>query len=1086
MIMRYKIYYLILSVLAFFVMAGTGAYAQSEWTRYEYNSTDHKNHTINLSGNVYITKPIVIKSGAKVTIKNTTGNTLKISNGKDGVDAYSTTYMFLVESGATLKIMGDNDNSKIILDGGAGDAFATWSDAAIGGGIDPDKAVRKLRTCVLSHGTFSMDYACIQNVCGTNSDPSGTTDTGGAISVNGTSCGPTIIDHSIIRYCVSTAGSAILFADQKGGSLDPEDDCKITIRNTTIHYCHSRGGEGGIIRTFGTAVSNLHLYNNIIEKNRAKSGAGLYWNAHGHDNTKCTIDKCIFRNNYATDTGGAMMLETSFEFTGGVTEVYGNYAGSHGGGIGITGYNGGLISGGNMDMRINDRLKITNNTSEYGGGLSFYFGGMSYTKTTNINVIIDGCEISDNQSTKNGGAISFRNFPENYSSKPISVKITMNKGTFEDNTAVERGGGLYVLNTDISYTDTPSSADPQINMKRNKVTGSGVGFGGAIYLEKGSLELGPALMENNTATIDGGALYISGGLLTLKHTSTIQDNSTGRNGGGVWVDGGSKSNVGVSVKQLARLKRNKADNGKGGGVFIYQGQLVVAENKSIVLESNSAQNGGGAYIQGTMNVKGTSTVNDNVASQEAGGLYINGGDLKVANSIVLSGNYARSRGGGIVVNSGNIDFSSANIYNNRAGYDTSNTIVNTNANGGAICVTQGSITIGEGNIHDNYSARYGGAIYASNENDADFTTAAKNISLVGSGVFQKNNASYGGGLYVSGNINMTFAGSVINNNAVNGGGVFLSNGAKLTITGGIIKQNTAKGLPGEPRPTTGYQASSLTIHGIGGGVYLNSGKDESHPTNLVFALTGTTIGLYDNDADWGADAIFANGKNTTVTIPNINQMTFTNFSTPADSPLFWAEDYIKDDPNYDKGTKENKNWDSNKTNERHDFAIRNSMPAYHISFEESEETKTLTSYLSLDVGYELIFVTLVKKGLYPGENAVFTFTPATKKVSDTEYEVVSGTKPYQTVLFKCTKSNQTTEGVVKRLAIPYGWWKIEEGTWSWTYDPDNGSKYDKPLLIDKDHNEFEFGNVRRSDVPTTSEAIVTNRMVSTVTVISEE
>ena len=144
----------------------------------------------------------------------------------------------------------------------------------------------------------------------------------------------------------------------------------------------------------------------------------------------------------------------------------------------------------------------------------------------------------------------------------------------------------------------------------------------------------------------------------------------------------------------------------------------------------------------------------------------------------------------------------------------------------------------------------------------------------------------------------------------------------------------------------------------------------------------------------------------------------------------------------------------------------------------------LTKYLSHKVGYELIYITLVKKGLNPGENAVFTFTPATKKISDTVYEVETGTKPYQNVIFVCKNSDQTTNGVVRKLVIPSGWWKIEETSWSWAYNADNGTKYDSPVKIDADHREFEFNNIRDLNTPKTDEDIVENSMNSSVQTIS--
>lgn len=118
------------------------------------------------------------------------------------------------------------------------------------------------------------------------------------------------------------------------------------------------------------------------------------------------------------------------------------------------------------------------------------------------------------------------------------------------------------------------------------------------------------------------------------------------------------------------------------------------------------------------------------------------------------------------------------------------------------------------------------------------------------------------------------------------------------------------------------------------------------------------------------------------------------------------------------------------------------------------------------------------------ENAVFTFTPATKKISDTVYEVETGTKPYQNIIFVCKNSDQTINGVVRKLAIPSGWWKIDETSWSWAYTPDNGSKYDKLVKIDADHKEFEFQNTRKT--VNTSESIKTNEMKSSVSVRSAQ
>ena len=116
-VMRSKLSHILISLFAFLAPVGWDAYADSEWSNYTYST----NKTINLQENVFLTKPITITDGATVTINNTAGKTLYIRNGKDGDGSQ----MFIIESGATLNIVGGGENSMIIVDGGAG---YTWED----------------------------------------------------------------------------------------------------------------------------------------------------------------------------------------------------------------------------------------------------------------------------------------------------------------------------------------------------------------------------------------------------------------------------------------------------------------------------------------------------------------------------------------------------------------------------------------------------------------------------------------------------------------------------------------------------------------------------------------------------------------------------------------------------------------------------------------------------------------------------------------------------------------------------------------------------------------------------------------------
>ena len=1080
-VMRGKLSYIIL-LFAFLVLGGWDAYAESEWSNYTYSS----NRTINLNDDVYLTKAITITNGATVTINNTTGKTLYIRNGKEG----DGTQMFIIESGATLNIVGDGENSKIIVDGGAG---YTWSDYKLTASTN-----KKLKQAFLNRGTLFLKYVCIQDVRGELGEGKG-----GAIQIecNGGVNGQTTLINSIIRRCMAPHGSAIHIDDQKGNASNKPEDCRVHIKDSEICYCYSDGNKegnstsnigGGTIRSRGSTVARLYLTNTNVHHNRSRSGGGIYWNGAGWNDgeTKCIIDGCTFKLNRVAENGGGMMLESSFEFTGSQTTITENNANSQGGGIYICGYGGGLIDGGTLDFNLTNKLNITKNNAANGGGISFYFGGMSFTKKTYLNAVINGCNISNNTSKEYGGAICFRNYSSN---SLVTISIMLNSGTFNGNTAANKGGALYVENTDIKVSDNLSSS-AVINITNNSVTKAESGLGGAIYISEGNVELGKANITSNSSSYDGGGIYISKGSLDLQGSAVIQGNTAVRNGGGLWID--YPSGNAFYVRGNTQIKNNTAER-TGGGAFIQAGNFVVVPGSNLEVTENVSKKGGGAYIIGTLFVRSTSKFANNKVTYDedvyesghGGGMFISAGNLIVgdtnaANSkIEISGNHAQKFGGGIHINGGDIEISNCKISNNYAGYNQNNTgaILDANACGGAISASEGTINIKAGEISNNYAAKNGGGVYV---NNTDFTTAAKTVELTGSGAFQNNHAVNGGGMYVGGNIKMTFSGSFINNKATNGGGLFLTNGSQLTITGGFLRQNRAIGTTGQASPGTAYQIAASNLHGIGGGVYLNNGYNASYPTKLVFALTGNSIGVYDNYATWGADDVFASGKNTSVTLPNINQMTITDFETPANTPLYWAEDYITNDPNYGYGTKVKSTWDSDKTNDRYDFALKNSKNVYHIDFGNAQ-TMVLTKYLSHKVGYELIYVTLVKKGLNPGENAVFTFTPATKKISDTVYEVVTGTKPYQNVIFVCKDSDQTTNGVVRKLAVPSGWWKIEETSWSWAYNADNGTKYNSPVRIDADHKEFEFKNVRDTNAPSTDEDIVENSMRSSVQTIAQ-
>lgn len=1008
--------------------------------------------TYSLSGTVNLQNPITIANGKTLTI--TGSGTIKA--------AKAMAQMFNVDYGGKLIITGTSDTKHIVIDGGAVLATGANNKLTKTGGIS------LTAEAIINKGTLTMSNVTLQNVY---IDDSKTGDSGGGIYIIGTEGknGPTTLTNCTIQKCVSRHGAALhITAQDTKTHKNTPNGCSVTLNGCKIQNCYAdTKNEGGTIRTNGSAVSNLHIINTIVQNNRSDGfGGGLYWNAKGDPSTKLTLDGSTFQNNSAEVMGGGMMLETDFEFVGGTTRVYDNYTTSptgHGGGIVVTSYSGGGIPGLDVtfNFNLNDKLEVKGNKATNGAGISFNLttyglnpdfnaeaNNKPSTKVT-ANVNVDGGIITDNIATGHGGGIRlFNNTQGNNGNRTIVVNIKMNRGTLSGNKAAY-GAGVYTYKADVT---NDADSEDVISMSNNIASVNG----GAICVDGGkNITLYKNNMISNSAQ-NGAGIYISGesGLnVTFNGTTLMQGNSASVNGGGVYINGGN-----LNINDNSQLIENTAISGNGGAVYIGAGGMTVAENKIAVFESNSSAQGGGAFISGgTLNVKGDIHIEDNKATNEGGGIYVNSGDVSLADCYVSG---------------------------NKAGYDKDGIKVNDIANGGALSIHNGSVNIIKGDVTVNTSTQYGGGIYVAN-NETDMKT----LKLLGDGVFTKNEAKAGGGMYVRGNVslemsgnindnkavengggiymdgsNMDFTGDVIANQAINGGGIYMANGSSLLVKGGLIKLNEAVGEDGTDAPKSAYYTSADKLHGIGGGIYLDSGVSAENMTTIDFDISGT-IGIYENYAKWGADDLFANGKYTSAVLPNIAEMDLTGFIAPTDI-LYWAEDYISNDTNYDKGTMVFADWGNPyKVNERYDAAIKNAQKIYYLNF--TQDKQKYDQYLCLTIGYEIIFVELLKKGLLPGENAVFQISSVNK--GD---QTVSST-PYLNVVFKCTKADQTTDGIKQVVALPSGLWQIKESPWTWAY---NGPE---PIIenISKENYQFELTNIRKDDDRSISdEAIITNRM----------
>lgn len=774
-------------------------------------------------------------------------------------------------------------------------------------------------------------------------------------------------------------------------------------------------------------------YNGPIFVNRTSAGSNV------------KITKCHFKNNvvwYPEDNVGTYkdgnqggILRTQGGTNADATISGGSFENNISNGqAGAIYWNAGLGS-----LTVKDNVQFINNKAgSYGGAMMV----MTAVK-------LESATMTGNQA-EYGGGLAYRPFNSGSSAASYTTDGTETGPAFEqltkadmtltdvvtisENTATN-GGGIFIESGNIRFSTMAGDKD-----------GDTDGVNGTFRDDPASmvLTINGATIQNNKAK-DGGGIYMQSvkygasdvdkdtqsGLKLL--SGTIQNNIATNNGGGVYLKGIPISFEGDGSKTV---KTNVA-NGSGGGIYI--DNTVKLLSQSLDVNLNKA------------------TISNNEAGSQGGGVYVTGSKNVVAvvnlEGITMTTNTAIDNGGGLCLNGGNLNING-----------TGNTIQANNAqNGGGVCLENGKLAIKQCDITDNSATNLGGGLFVANDHYVE-------IELTGSGIFEKNTAiKAGGGMAMQGPITLTFSGSLQNNTAGNGGGIYLSNteGASqktlLDFTGGFIRDNVANGIGNTA--TTGNLKSVDALKGFGGGAFLDSN------TELKFTLTDN-LGFYGNLAESGADDIFANGLETSVTLPHVTQdgiypgMDLADFDVPVDKRfLFWVKDYVSNDTEYSQspaGIDENNMKDG--SNMRYRTAIEKGEVGYW-----KLKPDTYTGYISLALGYRLLFATIQKSGLAEGESAIFKIYKGT---TDEQGSTSYAEKPYSSILL----TGSTASTVSRRIALSEGWWKVIETDWSWNYTPEQAEIASQ--VVENQENVFGFKNNRNNDTDKKKydEVIIPNTM----------
>ena len=886
-------------------------------------------------------------------------------------------------------------------------------------------------------------------------------------------------------------------------SLAANSTINLDIAGTQIYENNATGNGGGIFLSYNNTKLNVNLNvksGRISDNTAGESGGGIYCQigslSANVDDESTDVDvnldplKCKIKLN-----GGEIYKNTSTEGGGGITvsklpiycdenasgiKVYSNVAGTNGGGIYV-------MDGASFEMNSGQIYSNSCEAATSEGGGIFCTGG----STMNISNGVIGGETVDKANTAyNGGGI----FLDNGS-------LTMAGGSISHNSSGQNGGGIYVKTASFTLDQGEVSANVSAkygagiylaNANSSAIVNNGTirdnvstQYGGGVYVTDGFCEINGGTLYKNSGTYGGGIFVHSKGQCNLTGGS-ISENIASTGGGGIFAYGS------VDIAGDAMITGNKANgahatNAGGGGIqlaaegtlIMHDGSPVISGNTAVLrgggirlrndqpnvkatiyngtISGNSAPIGGGISVEagelvlngGT--VGGTTDEQANTATTSGGGVYLDTGTLMISGGAIagnkshhgagvyvnscaklhfekkssVKSNVATGHGGGIYIKTGNdINFSDGSVSGNSA------------VEGGGMYVANGAMTLSGANVDSNQANRGGGVLLAE--------AASLTFS---SGAVSGNKSVYeGAGLYLKGTSSCNFSrGNVDGNVAANGGGVYMLGDSKMNFSNGIIRNNqaTTRG--------SGYGTAlnnDSNIRGAGGGLYLTG--------NAAFTFDQTSaVGLYSNTADQIGDDLVVTSKTAKITLPDVSQMNLSDYDSKTPE-LYWVEDYMTNDTGYPNISSAAP---AGYKAVRYRDAIAAQSKVYPLTIPSGGKTYTNT-YLALSLGYEIIYVTLKKIGLQPGESAIFRISKVENDASST---------PYIDLLVTGNGGELT-----KKVALYSGNWKVEETGWSWAYDSPASITRSITGSSTAQDKIFVFENQKREGLPLHHEDIVVN------------
>ena len=431
---------------------------------------------------------------------------------------------------------------------------------------------------------------------------------------------PVLTEGLIIEGETSAALSVIDGADTYQ-FIDTDND--LTIRNLTLQEFNAGIDDGGVIHNNDDDGDLLIVEDSIFVDNSADEGGAIYWIGglaevadstfelnHASDGgailaVTAEIDNSTFEDNSADDDGGAIHLIS--DATIGFSTFEGNFAEDWGGAINteyvinITNSEfvsnaswgrGGAVSSDNSVYTLESTFTANGTTSDGGAIFANDDASTGYSVFTDNTAGFRGGAIYTDNSF-NDSSVGYREnhiYHSTFSGNQVIAEDEAGPGS-EDG----RGGAVFAEDecviTNSSFTGNKVSVldwaqggavycDEDIDLLAdNRFSGNSAisieadGDGGAIFagqdigFDSDSSGVSGAFRNtftSNTASDEGGALYVDSDILTQFTRNIFKRNVAGGAGGGIYLDDDLDSSASFT---LNRFEANRATDGDGGGVY---------------------------------------------------------------------------------------------------------------------------------------------------------------------------------------------------------------------------------------------------------------------------------------------------------------------------------------------------------------------------------------------------------------------------------------------------------------------------------------------------------------------------------------